>query len=155
MVHRYSSKIVTFAIAVLMISLTVSGITNTAAQDDITFSLHRTFGTALGNNIQGTFTLSGTAPSTVSNLTVYFNDVQVHFEEGNTISWQFYTGDYNSGSVNITLIGKDVSGEVYSVTKSYVFFTGIQTNLITGGIIALVVVTVLVKYGSRLRKSSK
>lgn len=122
-----------------------------AAQDEITFSLSRDFGTAFGNNIQGTFSLHGSAPASVVNLTVYFNDTEVHFVTGNTISWQFVTDNYGLGAVNITLAGIDNQGTIYKVSKDYVFIAGGQTTLILIGAIAFAVIVIIAKYGWRFR----
>jgi hypothetical protein len=65
-------------------------------------SINRNVGIGLGGLIQGTFTLHGSGPEIVQNLTVYFNGNQVHFVTGNTITWQFDTANYASGSTNIT-----------------------------------------------------
>jgi hypothetical protein len=54
-------------------------------------SINRNVGIGLGGLIQGTFTLHGSGPEIVQNLTVYFNGNQVHFVTGNTITWQFDT----------------------------------------------------------------
>ena len=110
---------------------------------------------AFGSNIQGTFTLRGNAPESVENLTVFFNSIQVHFVEGNTVTWQFFTGDYDAGNVNITLLGITDTGLEYTISRDYIFFSEVQTNLITVGIVALVAILIFVKYGSRLLNLKK
>ena len=81
-----------------------------SGQGSLTLSLTRNLGIGFGSIIQGTFTLHGSGPGEVQNLTVYFNGEQVHFVTGNTIAWQFHTGDYTPGSTNITLFGVDDTG---------------------------------------------
>jgi hypothetical protein len=83
---------------------------------------------------------------------VYFNDVEVHFVTGNTISWQFNTGNYDGGATNITLIGIDNLGEVHSASQQVVFIGESLNTLITIGIIALVAVIILAKYGPRIMR---
>ncbi len=122
-----------------------------AAQDEITFSLSRDFGTGIGNNIQGTFTLHGSAPASVVNLTVYFNDTEVHFVTGNTIDWQFVTDNYGLGAVNITLAGIDNQGTLYKVSHDYVFIAASQTNLIVIGVTVFVAITVIATSALRFR----
>lgn len=121
-----------------------------AAQDTLTFSVNRNVGIGFGSLISGTFTLHGSGPDTIQNLTVYFNDVEVHFVTGNTISWQFNTGNYEGGATNITLIGITDTGAPYITTHSVVFIGESLNNLIYIGIIVLVSVLLLAKYGSRL-----
>lgn len=109
---------------------------------------------ALGSLIQGSFTLRGSGPEEVQNLTVYFNGEQVRFVTGNTIAWQFDTGDYPSGSTNITLYGVDDTGMEYYATRQVTFIGGLASNLFTIGILAFVVIVILAKYGPRLMKKS-
>ena len=85
----------------------------------------------------------------VQNLTVYFNGEQVHFVTGNTITWQFDTANYPSGSTNITLFGVDDTGVTYIASEQVTIIGGVASNLLTFGIIALVVVLLLAKYGPR------
>ncbi len=70
-----------------------------AGQGSLTLVLDRNVGMALGSIIQGTFTLRGSGPESVQNLTVYFNGDEVHFVTGNSIAWQFNTADYPGGYV--------------------------------------------------------
>jgi hypothetical protein len=105
---------------------------------------------ALGSIIQGTFTLRGSGPETVQNLTVYFNGDEVHFVTENSIAWQFNTADYPGGSTNITLFGVDDAGATYYAIRQVTFIGGAISNAITIGVIALVAVVILAKYGSRL-----
>ncbi len=73
-----------------------------AGQGSLTLSLDRNVGMALGSIIQGTFTLRGSGPENVQNLTVYFNGDEVHFVTGNSIAWQFNTADYPGGLCTTT-----------------------------------------------------
>jgi hypothetical protein len=123
-----------------------------AAQESLSLSLTRNIGIGLGNIIQGTFTLQGSGPAEVQNLTVFFNGEQVHFVIGNTISWQFNTGDYAAGSTNITLFGIDDSGGTYSATREVFFLSETMGTVIFGGVMILVVILVLAKYRPKLRK---
>jgi len=120
------------------------------AQETLPLTLDRNFGTGLGGLIQGTFTLRSTGPEAVQNLTVYFNGDQVHFVTGNTIAWQFNTGDYLSGAMNITLFGVDDLGTTYIASRQVTFLGGAASNIFTYGIIALVVVAILCRYGPKI-----
>ena len=126
-----------------------------AAQDSLTLSINRNVGMAFGSFISGTFTLSGSGPVAIQNLTVYFNEEQVHFVEGNSISWVFNTGDYPGGTTNITLIGIDNLGVEYSASRQVSFIDSSMSTTITLVIIALVVILILAKYGPRLMKLRK
>jgi hypothetical protein len=140
----------TLCILFVAISLVSSLSINVTGQDTLTFTVNRNVGMAFGSYISGTFTLHGSGPDTIQNLTVYFNDVEVHFVMGNTITWQFNTGNYEGGATNITLIGFTDSGTPYTSSITVVFIGESVNTLITIGIIALVSILILAKYGPRL-----
>lgn len=128
---------------------------NVMGQDTLAFSLDRNVGMGFGIYISGAFTLHGSGPDTIQNLTVYFNEVEVHFATGNTIHWQFNTGNYESGGTNITLIGIDESGTPHIASRMAVFIGGALNTMITIGVVALVAVLCLAKYGSRIMRLRK
>lgn len=138
-----------------MVGLISSLPLQSTAQESLTLSLDRNVGMHLGSLVQGTFTLRGSGPEAVQNLTVYFNGDEVHFVTGNTIAWQFDTADYPGGSTNITLFGVDDVGSTYYATRQVTFIGGVVSNAITIGVIALVAVLILAKYGSRLTAMRK
>jgi len=128
---------------------------NVIGQDTLSFSLDRNVGFGFVGYISGTFTLHGTGPDTIQNLTVYFNEVEVHFVTGNTISWQFHTGNYEGGATNITLMGIDESGTPHYASRMVVFIGEALNTMIYIGVFALVGVLCLAKYGSRLMRPRK
>jgi hypothetical protein len=128
---------------------------NVAGQGSLTLSVDRNIGMAFGSFIQGTFTLRGSGPEAIQNLTVYFNGDEVHFVTGNSITWLFNTGDYPEGSTNITLFGVDDASATYYASIQVTFIGSIVGNVITIGILALVVVLVFAKYGPRLMSRGK
>ena len=121
-----------------------------SGQESLSLTLNRNVGIHLGSILQGTFTLRGSGPEAVQNLTVFFNGEEVHFVTGNSVAWQFDTADYPSGSTNITLYGVDDTGMEYFATRQVTFIGGLASNLLTFGIIAFVVIVILAKYGPRL-----
>jgi hypothetical protein len=147
--------VVGFLGIMLVMSLNPVMHTHVAAQNTLSLSLDRNIGMALGGFIQGAFTLRGNGPAEVQNLTVYFNGEQVHFVTGNTINWQFDTANYASGSTNITLFGLDDAGATYLADTQVFFIGGIMSTLFTVGVIALVAVLIIVRYGPMLRGRRK
>ncbi|MHA2353846.1 MAG: hypothetical protein ACXADC_01620 [Candidatus Thorarchaeota archaeon] len=123
-----------------------------SGQGSLTLTLDRNVGIGFGSIIQGLFTLRGSGPAEVQNLTVYFNGVQVHFVTGNNINWQFHTGDYGAGSTNISLFGLDNTGGTYSATTDVFFLSEALGSAVLGGVMILVVILIIVKYGPILRK---
>jgi hypothetical protein len=154
MFHRFRRKQNLAIAGFLLVSLGLfAGLPMMASsQGSLTLSLTRNLGIGFGNIIQGTFTLHGSGPVEVQNLTVYFNGEQVHFVTGNTISWQFHTGDYTPGSTNITLFGVDDSGGTYSATRDVFILSETISAVVIGVIMILVVILVVVRYGPILRK---
>ncbi len=144
-----------FINGIVLLSLLVLSIVPISAQNTISVSLTRNFGMGFGGLIQGTFTLTASGSEEIQNLTVYFNGDEVYFTEGNSLSWQFVTDDYPSGSTNITIIGFDSSGTLYSGTTSATFLGTITTNLIIFGIFALVIILVIAKYGPIINRKRK
>ena len=128
---------------------------NAAGQGTLTLRLDRNVGMAFGSFIQGSFTLRGSGPENVQNLTAYFNGEEVHFVTGNSMVWVFNTGDYPGGPTNITLFGVDDVGGTYYATRQVTFIGPAVANVIIVIILALVVVLLIAKYGPRLAKSRK
>ena len=120
-------------------------------QGTLTLSIDRNVGMALGSLIQGSFTLRGSGPESVQNLTVYFNSEEVRFVTGNTIAWVFNTGNYPSGPMNITLFGVDDVGGTYSAARQVTFMGAGMVNIIVIVIVGIIVVLVLLRYGLRRR----
>ena len=155
MFHTRSNRQKTLRIVCILfvtVGLVSSLSLNVAGQDTLTFSVNRNIGMGFFSYISGTFTLHGSGPDTIQNLTVYFNDLEVHFVDGNTISWQFNTGNYEAGATNITLMGVDNVGDVHYASQQVVFIGEALNTLITIGILTLVSILVIVKYGPRIMK---
>ena len=155
MLHKQFNQRKTLRIICILfvtVGLVSSLSANVTGQDTLTFSINRNVGMAFGNYISGTYTLHGSGPTSIQNLTVYFNDEQVHFVTGNTISWLFDTANYEGGATNVTLVGVTDTGTSYDSTQTVVFIGGEINTIITIGIIALVVVLVLAKYGPHLMR---
>ena len=148
MVRRiaFASLLLITAALFVGIPMQVSG------QGTLSLSVDRNVGIGFGNIIQGSFTIRGSGPAEVQNLTVFFNGEQVHFVTGNTITWQFNTGDYAPGSTNITLFGMDDSGGTYSASRDVFILSETIAIVVLGGVMVLVVVLVIAKYGPMLRK---
>jgi hypothetical protein len=123
-----------------------------SGQGSLTLTLDRNVGIGFGAIIQGLFTLRGSGPAEVQNLTVYFNGEQVHFVTGNTINWQFHTGDYSAGSTNVTLFGLDDAGGTYSATREVFILGETMASVVLGGVMILVIILAIAKYGPKLRK---
>ena len=151
--HKQSLIILTF---VLLFSLN-SVIINTNAQDEEVLSLRisKNVGTGIGDKIEGDFTITGSGPDYILNLTLYFNGTQVAFESNNELKFRFNTKDYAIGLINITLVGKDNEGTTYEKTIFKEFISAEIGNwiLIIVGSIALI--SIGIKLASYLKTKRK
>ena len=152
MLFKQRKALRTICILFVAVGLVSSLSINVTGQDTLTFSINRNVGMAFGSYISGTFTLTGSGPTSIQNLTVYFNGEQVHFVTGNTISWQFNTGNYEGGATNVTLVGITDTGTPYEASQTVVFIGATLNTMITIAIISLVAILLLAKYGPRLMK---
>ena len=133
--HKNSLIIFTF---ILLFSFNVV-ITNTNAQDEDFLSLRisKNVGIAHGDKVEGDFTVTGSGPESILNLTLFFNGTQVKYESNNELSYRFNTKEYPLGLMNITLVGIDSEGEVYKKTIFKEFISPAIGNwiwIIIGGI---------------------
>ncbi|MHA2132928.1 MAG: hypothetical protein ACXAEN_04645 [Candidatus Thorarchaeota archaeon] len=144
------------ALGIIAIALMAAGFSamtiDGAGQTTLSLSLDRNVGMALGSVVQGTFTLRGSGPDTIVRLAVHFNGEEVHSASGNSLVWQFDTANYASGSTNITLMGWDSQDDSFQTSLEVYFLGGVMSTIITGGIIALVVVLILVRFIPKLRR---
>ncbi len=142
--HKYSLIIFTF---ILLFSFN-SVILNSNAQDEEVLSLgiSKNVGTAFGDKVEGDFTITGSGPDSILNLTLFFNGTQVAFESDNELKFRFNTKDYSLGLMNITLVGKDSEGMVYdkSIFKEFI------SPAIGNGIIAIAIGIALISGGLKL-----
>jgi len=106
------------------------------------FSLSRTNGYALGDDIAGQFVLSVNGPSNLTLVQVLFNGTVVHNETKGSFSWAFNTGSYPVGLVNITVIEHDSELNIYQSNQTWDFVPPGTGNDIA--IIAIVIAIVLV-----------
>ncbi len=153
--HNLRKKLRIVCILFVTVGLISALPMNVIGQDTMSFSLDRNVGFGFASYISGTFTLHGTGPDTIQNLTVYFNEVEVNFATGKTISWQFNTGNYESGATNITLMGIDESGTPHFASRMVVFIGEALNTLIYIGVFALVGILCLAKYGPRIVRLRK
>ena len=112
---------------------------NTNAQNEEVLSLRisKNVGTAYGDKIGGDFTITGSGPDYILNLTLFFNGTQVKYESNNELKYRFNTKNYTLGLMNITLIGEDSEGTVYKKSIFKEFISPALENwiwIIVGGI---------------------
>ena len=117
-------------------------IMNTNAQDEEVLSLgiSKNVGTAFGDKVEGEFTITGSGPDYILNLTLFFNGTQVAYDSSNELKYRFNTKDYPLGLMNITLIGEDGEGMTYEKTIFKEFISPAIGNwiMVIVGVIALI-----------------
>ena len=142
--HKHSRIIFTF---ILLFSFNAIIISSNAQDEEIlSLGIRKNAGTAFGDKIEGTFTISGSGPDSILNLTLFFNGTQVAFESDNELSFRFDTKDYSLGLMIISLVGEDSDGMVYnnSISKDII------SPEIVNWIIAIAIGIALISLGFKL-----
>ena len=121
-----------------------------AESSSVSFSISKISGTGLGKNIEGNFKLKGTGSSSITNLTLYFNGVQVNSVADNEMAYSFDTKDYPVGTTNVTLIGTTSTGEQSQSSQEYEFMTPNSTIWI---VVIIFIIAIPLSIWKRKRKS--
>jgi len=147
--HKYLLIIFTFILLFSFNSVIISS--NAQDEEILSLGIKKNFGTGIGDKIEGDFTISGSGPDNILNLTLFFNGTQVAFESDNQLTFRFDTKDYSLGLMNITLVGEDSEGMVYnkSIFKEFISPT------IGNWIIAIAIGIVLISGGLKLASYMK
>ena len=151
MKHQKSQRFLIIFTFVLLFSFN-SVITNTNSQEEdiLSISVSKNVGTGIGDKIEGDFTITGTGPDYILNLTLFFNGTQVSFESDNELKFRFNTKDYTIGLMNITLVGKDNEGTTYAKTIFKDFLSPEVGNWIMFIAIGIVLISLGIKLASYL-----
>ncbi len=154
--HKQSQIIFTFIILFSLNSIMM----NSNAQDEeiLSLGIKKNVGTAFGDKIEGDFTITGSGPDSILNLTLFFNGTQVAFESDNQLTFRFDTKDYSLGLMNITLVGEDSEGMVYTISISKEFISPAIGNwiiAIVGGIALISLGLKLYSYIKNKRNEKK
>jgi len=118
--HKHS--LITFTLIILFSFNAIIISSNAQDEEVLLLGIRRNVGTSFGDKIEGDFTITGSGPDTILNLSLLFNGTQVAFESDNQLSFRFDTKDYSLGLMNITLVGEDSEGMVYnkSIFKDFI-----------------------------------
>ena len=147
--QKYSLIIFTFIILFSFNSILI----NSHAQDEEVLSLgiRKNVGTGFGDKIEGDFTITGSGPDNILNLTLFFNGTQVAFENDNELTFRFNTNDYSLGLTNITLVGEDNEGLIYNKSIFKEFISPEIGNWIIAIAIGIVIISVGIKLAFYLK----
>ncbi len=151
---RKNQKVLYFAgIAFILLCINLSALPGYGTGDGgLSISFRRNFGIGLGDYVQGKFTVTGTAPDSIVNLSLTFNGEEVLYVEGNDLSFQFHTDDFPPGETDITLFGWDSEGQIFSESEVVNILEPVWALII--GIVTgvIVVVAFFLKYGKYFRR---
>ncbi|UYP47195.1 hypothetical protein NEF87_003480 [Candidatus Lokiarchaeum ossiferum] len=143
-------SIISFAILGSLIQPTL-----VCAAEEVSMSISKTMGSDFGQKINGKFRIRGTGSAGITSLDLYFNGTLVANEDTNALDFNFDTDDYSLGMMNITLIGKDASGNIYSDQKDKEFVSS-AINLILIPIFLLAIGgTIGAKYYQNKKQNKK
>ena len=127
------------------------------ATPTLSLDMNRDWGSAMGNDIAGTFTLKATASSNASYVEFYLDNQLQHNDTAAPYSWQFNTNNYTLGEHTLKAVAYDVAGEnqTKEVTPNFVE-DNTNTILLVTVIIAVVVTAIAVSVAVyRIKKTKK
>ena len=129
---------------------------NVRAFNPLQFSLDRTDGYQLNNDIQGHFELTVTSPSNLVLVQIYFNDTSEANLTTSPFSWAFDTDNYSLGVTNITVIGYDASNNTYQ-GSSVLNFVSSSVNIPYDVllVVVLAIASVLIVFSIRRKLKKK
>ena len=133
---------------------------NAQEEEILSLTIKKNMGySSFGDEIQGDFTITGSGPENIQNLTLFFNGTQVAFESSNQLTFRFDTEDYPLGLMNITLKGEESEGAVYtkSIFREFVSPTMVGTwiGIISGLLVLLSLGVYLVIYLIRKQREKR
>lgn len=121
------------------------------ATEEVSMSISKTMGSDFGKKINGKFRIRGAGSAGIVSLDLFFNGSLVANEDTNSLEFSFDTTDYSLGMMNITLIGKDASGNTFSDQKDKEFISS-DINFI---LIPLAVLVIGGTLGARYYQNKK
>jgi hypothetical protein len=152
---NYAKKIGPLLVICLITGL-ISASTVALAAESVSFTLRKSVGYKLGNDIQGDMTITGTGTAGIVKMELYFNTTLVDSSNSNSLAFNFNTGDYQLGAYIITLVGYDSSDTQYNSSQTFTFVSpsaGHTILVIVLGISAAAIVGVVTWRYLRKRRS--
>jgi hypothetical protein len=141
----------------LIASFTAMPILMAEATPTLTLDMRRDFGSAMGNDIAGKFTLKADASGDTSYVEFYLvNQLQLN-DTSAPYSWQFNTNNYTIGQHTLKAVAYDNAGQSQNseLTRNFVE-DNTNTILIAGIGIAVIVSAIAVTISVyRIRKTKK
>ena len=95
---------------------------------NVSFKISKRIGTDLGHRIEGKFTIKGTGTEDISELHLYFGNVEVYQVNASEMVFDFNTNDFPTGKVNITLVGITETGQNVQITEEWEFISPDNDN---------------------------
>ena len=108
----------------ILITIATSTPTITHAQEEpqLSISLLRNFGTAIGSNIKGTFTIRAQGTETLQSVTFYLDGAPMGTVTAAPFNLQFNTDAYPPGTHTITAVGTTSTAQEFqsnSITRNF------------------------------------
>jgi hypothetical protein len=137
-----------FLAILLIIFAAIPTVTHAQEEPQLSISLLRNFGTAIGNNIKGTFTIRAQGPETLQSVTFYLDGAPMGTVTAAPFNLQFNTDNYPPGTHIITAVGTtSAAQELHSNSITRNFLTPADN---IKGILLLVVPLILLIIAIRL-----
>jgi hypothetical protein len=151
---NYAKKIGPLLVICLIIGL-ISASTVALAADSVSFTLRKSVGYKLGNDIQGDMTITGTGTAGIVKMELYFNTTLVDSSNSNSLVFNFNTGDYQLGVYIITLVGYDSLDTQYNSSQTFTFVAPGAGNAILGITLGISAGVVVVAVAWRILKKRR
>jgi len=109
-------------LALLLIFASTPSLIRAQAESQLSISMIRNFGTALGDNINGTFTIRTKGPDNLESVTFYLDSEPMGTVTTAPFNMKFNTDAYSSGMHTITAVGTTTDGQELqsnSITRNF------------------------------------
>lgn len=117
-----------------------------SCEEELSIHLSRQFGMAIGDKISGKFKIILESSSELKNISLYFNETLVAFDEGNILAFSFNTKDYDIGNYNITAIAITTKSEIFQKSIFKDFMNPLIANMIGISVLIVAVSLTALKY---------
>jgi hypothetical protein len=128
---NYAKKVCPLLVICLITGI-ISVSTVALAAESVSFTLRKSVGYKLGNDIQGDMTITGTGTGGIVKMELYFNTTLVDSSNSDSLTFNFNTGNYKLGVYIITLVGYDSSDTQYNSSQTFTFVSPGAGNAILG-----------------------
>ena len=128
---------------------------NFVIPNSVSFTLRKSVGYKLGNDIQGDMTITGTGTAGIVKMELFFNTTLVASSDSNSLVFNFNTRSYKIGFYIITLVGYDSSDMQYNSSQPFTFVSPDVGNSLLVIVLGISVVAIVAGVAWRILKKRR